>query len=125
MTFGTIGADITILLLVGAMILMIQIGYSAGARALHAMSLEGNLPKWFSRTNSKGEPMRAVIVTGIFNMFLLLMGNPVAIQQLLHRLCFRFRNSIVCLVKARRDIDLRKLERPYEAPRGWIGSHLR
>ncbi len=79
MTFGTIGADITILLLVGAMILMIQIGYSAGARALHAMSLEGNLPKWFSRTNSKGEPMRAVIVTGIFNMFLLLMGNPVAI----------------------------------------------
>jgi amino acid transporter len=120
-SFGDLGGSIIILLLVAACILLIQIGYSAGARALHAMSLEGNLPKWFSKTNSKGEPMRAVLVIAIFNMLLITMGNPVAILAASAiGYVFVFGIALFAYVKANRDPYLRTLERPYRAPRGWV-----
>jgi len=119
--FGSIGASIVILLLVGAIILLIQIGYSAAARAMHSMSLEGNLPRWFAKTNSKGEPMRAVIVIAIVNMFLIFLGSPVAILAASAiAYVFAFAIGLFAYVKAKRDPMLRALERPYKAPRGWV-----
>ncbi|MCX6652183.1 MAG: APC family permease [Methanomassiliicoccales archaeon] len=121
MAFGSIGASVVILMLIGAMILLIQIGYSAAARAMHAMSLEGNLPRWFVRTNSRGEPMRAIYVIAVFNMLLILLGNPVAILAASAiGYVFAFAIGLFAYVKAHRDPTLMKLERPYKAPRGWV-----
>jgi amino acid transporter len=122
MTLGSLAGSVIILLMVFACILLIQIGYSAGARAMHAMSMEGNLPRWFAKTNRKGEPMRAIYVIAIFNLFLLVIiqGNPVAILAMSAiGYVFVFSIALFAYVKAKRDPELVKLERPFKAPRGW------
>jgi amino acid transporter len=123
MSFGELGGSIMILLLILACVLLIQIGYSAGGRALHSMALEGNVPRWFAKTNKNGQPMRAVFLIALFNLFLLvvLQGNPVAILAMSALgYVFVFGMALFAYVKANRDPELRKLERPYKAPRGWV-----
>lgn len=123
MAFGSFGATIIILLLIFACVLLIQIGYSAGARAMHSMSLQGNLPAWFAKTNSKGEPMRAIYSIAVFNLLLLvvLQGDPVAILAMSAiGYVFVFSIALFAYVKANRDPELKKIERPYKAPRGWV-----
>ena len=120
-SFGSFGATLMILLLIATMIVLIQIGYSAAARAMHSMSIQGNLPRWFAKTNKKGEPMRAVMVVAVFNLALVLMGSPLAIlaaSAIAYVVAFAI--GLVAYVKAKRDIEMAKLERPYKAPRGWI-----
>jgi len=123
MAFGELGGSIMIILLVCACVLLIQIGYSAGARAMHSMAQAGNLPSWFAKTNKNGEPMRAVLIIALFNMALLylLQGNPVAILAISAiGYVFVFAMALAAYVKASRDPELRKIARPYKAPRGWV-----
>jgi amino acid transporter len=121
MAFGSIGGSLVIAMLIAAMIILIEIGYTGGARAMHSMSMQGNLPRWFAKTNSKGEPMRAIFVIAIVNLFLLLLGNPVAILAASAiAYIFAFAIGLAAYVKAKRDPELRKLDRPYKAPYGWI-----
>jgi amino acid transporter len=123
MAFGELGGSIMIILLVCACVLLIQIGYSAGARAIHSMAQAGNLPSWFAKTNKNGEPMRAVLIIALFNMALLylLQGNPVAILAISAiGYVFVFAMALAAYVKASRDPELRKIARPYKAPRGWV-----
>jgi amino acid transporter len=120
-SFGSFGATLMILMLIATMVVLIQIGYSAAARAMHSMSIQGNLPMWFAKTNKKGEPMRAVMVVAVFNLALVLMGSPLAIlaaSAIAYVIAFAI--GLVAYVKAKRDIEMAKLERPYKAPRGWI-----
>lgn len=122
MCLGSLAGSLVVLLMVAACILMIQIGYSAGARAMHSMAIEGNLPQWFAKTNRKGEPMRGILVIALFNLLLLVMlqGNPVAILAMSAiGYVFVFAIALFAYVKANRDPELAKLERPYKAPRGW------
>ncbi|MGD0818483.1 MAG: APC family permease [Methanomassiliicoccales archaeon] len=120
-SFGSMGATFMILMLIATMIVLIQIGYSAAARAMHSMSIQGNLPRWFAKTNSRGEPMRAVMIVALFNLGLVLMGSPLAILAASAiAYVFAFAIGLVAYVKAKRDIEMAKLERPYKAPRGWI-----
>ncbi len=121
MTFGSAGGTIAIVLLIGAIVLMIQVGYSGAARAMHSMSIEGNLPRWFAQTNSKGEPMRATYVIALVNIMLIFLGNPVAILAASAiAYIFVFAIGLFAYVKANRDPELRKIARPYKAPRGWV-----
>jgi amino acid transporter len=120
-SFGSFGATLMILMLIATMVVLIQIGYSAAARAMHSMSIQGNLPMWFAKTNKRGEPMRAVMVVAVFNLALVLMGSPLAIlaaSAIAYVIAFAI--GLVAYVKAKRDIEMAKLERPYKAPRGWI-----
>jgi amino acid transporter len=120
-SFGSFGATLMILMLIATMVVLIQIGYSAAARAMHSMSIQGNLPMCFAKTNKKGEPMRAVMVVAVFNLALVLMGSPLAIlaaSAIAYVIAFAI--GLVAYVKAKRDIEMAKLERPYKAPRGWI-----
>ncbi len=123
MAFGELGSSVVILLLIFACVLLIQIGYSAGARAMHSMALSGNLPRWFVKTNGNGEPMRAIGVIALFNLALLVLlnGNPVAILAISAiGYVFVFALALAAYVKAHRDPELRKIVRPYKAPRGWV-----
>ena len=120
-SFGGLGGTFMVLMLIATMVVLIQIGYSAAARAMHSMSIEGNLPRWFAKTNKRGEPMRAVIIVALFNLGLVLMGSPVAIlaaSAIAYVVAFAI--GLIAYVKAKRDIEMSKLERPYKAPRGWI-----
>ena len=120
-SFGSLGGTVMILLLIATMIVLIQIGYTAAARSMHSMSVEGNLPRFFAKTNKRGEPMRAVIVVALFNLGLVFMGSPISIlaaSAIAYVVAFAI--GLAAYVKAKRDIGLKNLERPYKAPRGWI-----
>jgi hypothetical protein len=57
----------------------------------------------------------------LFNLGLVLMGSPLAILAASAvAYVFAFAIGLFAYVKAKRDIELAKLERPYKAPRGWI-----
>lgn len=120
MTFGDIGSTILLILLIGAMILIIQTGFLGSSRTLYSMALEGNFPKQFVKTNDKGMPVRAMLFVGVFNMFLILLGNPVAVLAASSMgYVIAVSIALMAYVKSKRDPEIKKLERPFKAPRGW------
>ncbi len=120
LSLGPIGATISIIMLIGAMLLIIQTAFLSSARSIYSMSVEGNLPAVFSKLNSHGHPMNAMIADALFNMCLILLGTPTAIlaASAIGYICANG-ISLYTYVKVRNDPELSKLERPFKAPRGW------
>jgi Amino acid transporters len=125
--FGNIGGIITIVMLIAAMILIIQTAFNGSARSMHSMAVEGNLPSYFSKVNSKGTPLRSMIVIAVFNLLLILIfsflsesGGPAAILSA-SAIGYVFANGISLLAyyKASTDPKFKELERPFKAPKGW------
>ncbi len=121
MAFGKIGAIVAILALIISMLLIIQTAFLGSARALHSMAREGNLPSYFSRVNKRGVPYMAMVVTALFNMFLITLKTPVAILAA-SAIGYSFANSISlwAYVKASIDPRIKRRPRPFRAPRGWL-----
>lgn len=120
MALGPIGASISIIMLIGAMLLIIQTAFLSSARSIYSMSVEGNLPSVLSKLNKHGHPMNAMIADAGFNMFLILLGTPTAIlaASAIGYICANG-ISLYTYVKVRNDPELSKLDRPFKAPRGW------
>jgi amino acid transporter len=120
MTLGSLGASISIIMLIGAMLLIIQTAFLSSARSIYSMSVEGNLPAILSKLNSHGHPMNAMIADASFNMCLILLGTPTAILAA-SAIGYIFANgiSLYTYVKVRNDPVLSKLDRPFKAPNGW------
>ncbi|AOT02964.1 APC family permease [Arthrobacter sp. U41] len=118
--FGEAGSVVTIIMLIAAMVLIIQTAYLGSSRAMHSMSMEGNLPKVFGKTNRHGTPFIALIVTAAFNMVLISMGSLAAILAAA-AIGYTFANgiSLFAYVKAKRHPAFAGLERPFKAPKGW------
>ncbi|WP_316556852.1 APC family permease [Methanimicrococcus hongohii] len=125
--FGEWGALIAIVMLVAAMVLIIQTAFNGSARSMHSMAVEGNLPSYLAKVNSKGTPMRAMVIIALFNVFLILAfsflnesGGPAAILSA-SALGYVFANGISLLAyyKAATDPKFKDLERPFKAPKGW------
>ncbi len=119
-TFGSLGSSVMIVMLVAAMILIIQTAFLGSATSMHSMASEGNLPKFFSKLNSSGVPVRAMIAIALFNMALISLKTPTAILAA-SAIGYTCANgiSLFAYVKAKRDPELKKLNRPFKAPRGW------
>ncbi|MCL2863021.1 MAG: APC family permease [Methanimicrococcus sp.] len=127
MVFGDWGAIVAVVMLIAAMILIIQTAFNGSARSMHSMSAEGNLPSYLSKVNSKGTPMRSMIIIAIFNILLILLfsfleasNGPAAILAA-SAIGYVFANGISLLAyyKASVDPKFKDLERPFKAPRGW------
>ena len=125
--FGDFGGMIAVVMLIAAMILIIQTAFNGSARSMHSMAVEGNLPSYFSKVNSKGTPMRSMLVIAIFNLILILLfsflassSGPAAILSA-SAIGYVFANGISLLAyyKAATDPKFKKLERPFKAPKGW------
>ncbi|WP_022869579.1 APC family permease [Yaniella halotolerans] len=119
--FGEVGAMITIFMLIGAMILVIQTAFLGSSRAMHSMSTEGNLPRVLGTTNRNGTPFVTMAVIAVFNLALISMGNPAAILAA-SAIGYTCANgiSLFAFVKARKkDTAFAKLERPFKAPKSW------
>jgi amino acid transporter len=119
-TFGQVGSIVTIIMLIAAMVLIIQTAYLGSSRALHSMSMEGNLPRSLGKTNRHGTPFVALLVTAAFNMVLISMGSLAAILAAA-AIGYTCANgiSLFAYVRARRHLAFAHLERPFKAPRGW------
>lgn len=120
MTFGTFAGGILIIMLVAALVLCILTCYLVSGGAMQAMAKSGYLPGSLAKLNSKGVPVRALIVTAIFNMFLICLGTPIAILTA-SAFGYMFANAISLLAyyKAKTDPEMSKLPRPFKAPRGY------
>lgn len=117
---GPIGAYISIIMLVAAMILIIQTAFLGSARAMHSMAIEGNLPHVFSKINANGTPVFAMIVIALFNLALISFGTPTAIlaASAIGYVCANG-ISLFAYVKAKTNPRLAGLDRPFKAPSGW------
>jgi Amino acid transporters len=125
--FGDSGGTIALVMLVAAVILVIQTAFIGSARSMHSMAIEGNLPYYFSKVNSKGTPMSSMIFIAAFNLLLILIFSfspsrtgPEAILSA-SAIGYVFANGISLLAYYKASIDPRfkAMERPFKAPAGW------
>lgn len=120
--FGQTGIMLTviIIMLMAAMVLIIQTAYLGSSRAMHSMSVEGNLPRILGHTNRHGTPWISLLVIAVFNLVLISMGNAAAVlaasaigYTIAHGL------SLFAYVISRKDPAYAELERPFRAPKSW------
>lgn len=119
-SLGSTGAYISIFMLITAMVLIIQTALLGSSRAMYSMSLEGNLPKFFGKTNQYGTPINAMICIALLNLVLISLRTPTAIIAA-SSIGYVFANgiSLFAYVKAKKDSKLSKLEASFKAPKGW------
>jgi amino acid transporter len=77
-TFGA-GADMVIALLIIAFILIINTAILGSARTLYQASADGYTVRGLQKLSKRKVPVRAMGFDVVFNLFLMLLGNPVAI----------------------------------------------
>ena len=77
-TFGA-GADVVIALLIIAFILIINTAILGSARTLYQASADGYTVRGLQKLSKRQVPVRAMGFDVVFNLFLMLLGNPVAI----------------------------------------------
>jgi amino acid transporter len=51
------------------------------ARSLHQMSVDGQFPRWFQRTNKHGVPANAMVFNVVFSLLVILLGGAVEIYS--------------------------------------------
>lgn len=129
--FGEYGSYIALFFLIVAMILIIQTGFLGSSRTLHSMSLEGNLPNWFGKTNVNGMPANAMVFVSIFNLllvfiiefsaFILEMSTTSMTVLTASALGYCIANCIAlaAFYVTKTSPRFKDLERPFKAPRGW------
>jgi len=120
-SFGPVGTYMTIAMLIAAMVLLIQMASLTASRTMYSMSISGNLPKVFARTNKYGTPVIAMMAIVLLNLVLILVGSPEAIVA---ASCFGYMLAhgvtLFSYVKAKRDANLKNVVRSFRAPAGWI-----
>ena len=119
-TFGQAGGTVMIIMLVAAMVLIIQTAFLGSATAMQSMAAEGNLPGYFAKLNTKGVPVRAMVLIALFNMLLITLKTPTAILAA-SAMGYTCANgiSLFAFWKARTDPKLAILDRPFKAPKPW------
>ena len=118
--FGPIGATVTILMLLGAMVLIMQTAFLGASRAMHSMAVEGNLPSIFGTTNRHGTPLFAMTIIAFFNLGMITLRTPTAILAA-SAIGYVVANgiSLFAFFQARRDPRFCNLPRPFSGPRSW------
>jgi len=125
-SMGNIGAIISIVMLLAAMVLIIQTALLGSSNAMASMAHEGNLPKVLGKTNRHNVPIVAMLVISFFNLILIVLGNSSASILAASALGYVVANIIALLsyVKAYQDRKKEAVkqneEDVFKAPRGWV-----
>ncbi|MGE0014627.1 MAG: APC family permease [Candidatus Methanomethylophilaceae archaeon] len=117
--FGDAGQIVAMIMLICAMLMIIQTGFLGSSRTLYSMSLEGNMPRWFSKTNARGNPVNAMIFVSVFNLTLVLVQNPVAVlaaSSMGYALAVGI--ALAAYYKSKTVEPFKSMERPFGLP-GW------
>lgn len=135
--FGDLGGKIALLVLIVAMILIIQTGYLGSSRSLYSMSMEGNLPKWFSKLNKNGMPTNAFKFVSGFNIVLMfvlsvlpILGAETSVMTVLSASAMGYAIAnfvaLAAFVKSRIDPRFKDLPRPFKAPKcyTYVGAFM-
>lgn len=121
--FGAgVGTWIALFLLIAGMIMLIQTAFLGSSRTLYFMGEEGNLPKWFGKTNEYNVPLRAEFFQFLMGMCLIPLGSPgMILAASSFGFCTALGMAMVCFIKFRREERFAALraKREYIAPKGW------
>jgi amino acid transporter len=71
--------NLIVVLLVLAILLIVMTSMMGSSRTLYQASVDGWLPRYLSRVNEHGAPTRAMWTDLVFNLFLLLMSDYMAV----------------------------------------------
>lgn len=119
-SMGDVGALITMLMLLAAMVLIIQTALLGSSRAMYSLAEEGNLPKIFAKLNKHSTPGLAMVTIALFNMVLISTGTPASILAA-SALGYVVANgiSLFAYVKSSKASQLIENDGYFKAPRGW------
>lgn len=122
--FGAVGSWIALFLLIAGMVMLIQTAFLGSSRTLFFMGQQGNMPKFFSRTNKNDAPIYAMAFQFIVGLCMIPLGSPAMILAASSfGFCLALGMAMVCFIKFRTEdrwADVRA-KREYIAPRGWLG----
>lgn len=118
--FGDAGASVAILFLVAAMLLIVQTGFLGGARSMHALAMNNQMPAIFKRINKHGIPVYALLMAFIVNIMLIFVGNPVSIISASGMTyCIGIGIALIAFFISKTNPELKNIKRIWSAPRGW------
>lgn len=118
MTMGGVGAIVSVVMLIAAMILIIQTALLGSSSAMMSMGEEGNLPKFFGRRNSHGVPVVAMVVTSVANLCYVAIGSTSSILAAA-ALGYVIANGVGCLAYVKAYKTRERADDVFLAPRGW------
>ncbi|MCL2883216.1 MAG: APC family permease [Coriobacteriia bacterium] len=125
-SLGNIGAIISIIMLLAAMVPIIQTALLGSSNAMASMAEEGNLPKILGKTNKHNVPIVAMIVISAFNMIMIVLGDSSASILAASALGYVVANIIALFsyVKAyqdrKKEASTQNPEEIFKAPKGWV-----
>jgi amino acid transporter len=76
---GKLIGVVVVILLILALVLSLMTSMAGSSRTLYQASLDGWLPRYLSKCNSRGAPVNAMWTNLVFNLFLLLLSDNVFI----------------------------------------------
>lgn len=122
--FGDIGLIVALILLVAGMIMLIQTAFLGSSRTLYFMGHEGNMPKFFGKTNKNDAPIYAMLFQFAMGMIFILIIHFGSVGMILAASSFGFSFALgmgmLAFIVTRRSARFKDLPRPYKAPRGWF-----
>ncbi|MCQ2079071.1 MAG: APC family permease [archaeon] len=122
--FGFIGLVLAVVLLVTAMVMLIQTAFLGSSRTLYFMGYEGNMPKFFTKTNRNGAPLTAMFFQFAMGIMFIVIIHFGSVGMILAASSFGFSFALgmgmLAFVVSRISPRFKDLERPYRAPRGWF-----
>ena len=122
--FGDIGLIVALVLLVSGMVMLIQTAFLGSSRTLYFMGHEGNMPKFFTKTNKNGAPIAAMLFQFAMGIIFIIIINFGSVGMILAAssfgFCFALGMGMLAFIVSRRSPRFKDLPRPWRAPRGWF-----
>jgi amino acid transporter len=122
--FGDIGLIVALVLLVSGMVMLIQTAFLGSSRTLYFMGHEGNMPKFFTKTNKNGAPIAAMMFQFTMGIIFIIIINFGSVGMILAAssfgFCFALGMGMLAFIVSRRSERFKNLPRPWKAPRGWF-----
>ncbi|MGI6009613.1 MAG: APC family permease [Methanomethylophilus sp.] len=118
--FGDVGALVALVLLIAGMVMLIQTAFLGSSRTLFAMSQNGNMPKFISKTNKNGAPIYAMMFQFVVGICMIPLGTPgMILAASSFGFCFALGMAMASFIKTHRDPRFKDQPRQWSAPRGW------
>ncbi len=115
---GRVAGVVVVVMLILALVLSLMTSMAGSSRTLYQASVDGWLPKYLAKVNSRGAPTNAMMTNLVFNLVLLLLSDSVFVIGAANvgYLIFNFLNLNAGWIHR---CDRPRQERPWRAPT-WI-----
>jgi amino acid transporter len=117
---GPVVFNLIVVMLVLAIMLIVMTSMMGSSRTLYQASVDGWLPRYLSHVNAHGAPTRAMWTDLLFNLFLLLMSDYMAVLAI-SNVCYLFFVFLNLQSGWIHRLDRPDWARPYKCSKGLLG----